>query len=75
MIARRSHLFAQDIRTLGGVVTVSASRDRITSEPRFCIGHTTRGGDVVWTSSPLADEDRAREAARILAEFTGAELL
>jgi hypothetical protein len=74
MTGRKGRLFAEDIRTLGGVVTVSASRDRITSEPRYCIGHITRGGDVAWTSSPISDEDRAREAARVLAEFTGSEL-
>jgi hypothetical protein len=74
MIARKGRLFAEDIRSLGGVVTVSASRDRVTSEPRCCIGHITRCGDVAWTSSPLPDEDQAREAARVLAKFTGAEL-
>jgi hypothetical protein len=74
MIPRKGRLFAEDIRTLGGIVTVSASRDRLTSEQQFRIGHLTKGGDVAWTSSPILDEDRAREAARVLAEFTGAEL-
>ena len=75
MTGRKGRLFAEDIRTLGGVVTVSVSRDRVTGEPHYCIGHVTRGGDVAWTStSPIGDEDRAREAARVLAEFTGAEL-
>jgi hypothetical protein len=47
-------------------------RDRVTSEPFFQVDHISRGGDVIWRSHRIVDEDRAREAAVVLAEFTGA---
>jgi hypothetical protein len=71
MTARRQRLFAADIRTLGGTVTVLPGRDRVTGEQFYLVDHTTLGGEVAWTSSPLSDEEFARQAARVLAEFTG----
>lgn len=71
MIIRRP-IFAADVRRLGGVVTVACTRDRVTSEPHYLVTHVSRGGDVAFQSLPIADEDRAIEAAKVLAEFTGA---
>ena len=72
MNPRRNPIFDSDVRQLGGVVTVAAGRDRVTSEPYYQVDHVSRGGDVVFRSRRIVDEDRAREAARVLAEFTGA---
>ncbi|MCK1657123.1 hypothetical protein [Bradyrhizobium sp. 151] len=65
-------IFASDVRGLGGVVTVAIGRDRVTSEQFFMVHHVSRGGDVAFQSRPIPDEDRALQAAQILAEFTGA---
>jgi hypothetical protein len=70
-MSRRIAIFASDVRRLGGVVTIASGRDRFTSEPFFHVDHVSRGGDVVFRSRPISDEDRAVEAARVLAEFTG----
>jgi hypothetical protein len=72
MIARRRPIFASDIRRLGGVVTVAPGRDRVTSEPFYRVSHVSAGGDVAFQSLPIGDEDRAMQAAQVLAEFTGA---
>jgi hypothetical protein len=72
MTVRRRPVFASDIRRLGGVVTVAPGRDRVTSEPFYCVSHVSAGGDVAFQSLPICDEDRAKEAAKVLAEFTGA---
>jgi hypothetical protein len=71
MTVRRNPIFASDVRRIGGVVTVAAGRDRLTSEPFFLVDHVSRGGDIVFRSRPIPDEDRALEAAKVLAEFVG----
>jgi hypothetical protein len=72
MSAWRNPIFNSDVRRLRGVVRVVPVRDRVTSEPLFRVSHVSAGGDVAFQSLPIADEDRAKEAARVLAEFTGA---
>jgi len=74
MTVRRQQFSAADIRRIGGMVCVIGGRDRITSEEFFQIDHISRGGDVVWRSRRIVDADLAREAALILAEFTGSEV-
>jgi hypothetical protein len=71
-MSRRAAIFASDVRQLGGVVTVAAGRDRVTSEQFYQVHHVSRGGDVAFQSRPIPDEDRALQAAETLAEFTGA---
>jgi hypothetical protein len=71
MTVRRSPIYASDVRHLGGTVTVFAGRDRVTGEPFFQVDHVSRGGDVVFRSRPVGDEDHAFAAAQVLAEFTG----
>jgi hypothetical protein len=72
---RRHPIYAADIRSLGGVVSIVAGRDRFGGDPIFHISHVSRGGEIAWKSQPIHDEDRAMEAARILAEFTGATVV
>ncbi|MEH2468969.1 hypothetical protein V1281_001775 [Nitrobacteraceae bacterium AZCC 2161] len=69
--ARPKPIFASDVRRLGGVVTVHNSTDRVDGSPRFIVGHVSKGGDCCWRSPPILDEDQARSAARVLAEFVG----
>ncbi len=69
MNARRQ-IFASDVQRLGGTVSIITGRDH-TSASFYLVDHISRGGDVVWRSRPIADEDRAREAAQVLAQFTG----
>jgi hypothetical protein len=69
---RRNAIFASDAGRLGGVVTVAPGRDRVSSEPIYRVSHVSAGGDVAFQSLPICDEDRAIEAAKVLAEFTGA---
>jgi hypothetical protein len=68
----RNAIFASDARRLGGVVTVAPDRDRVSSEPIYGVSHVSAGGDVALHSLAICDEDRAIEAAKVLAEFTGA---
>ena len=70
----RRAIFASDIRSLGGVVSIVAGRDRVTGEECFRVDHVSRGGDIAWTSRPVMDEKCAVEAARVLAEFVGATI-
>ena len=72
MTVRAQRVFAGDVRRLGGIVTVSPVRDPSGGKPSFAVNHISRGGDVAFRSRPLLDEDRALEAAQVLAEFTGA---
>ncbi len=67
----RRPIFSSDVQRLGGTVTIISGRDR-TSEPFYLIDHISRGGDCVWRSRPIHDEDRAHEAAQVLAQFCGA---
>ena len=71
---RRIAIFTSEVRQLGGMVAVSEYRDRIDGESFFSVGHVSRGGDVVFQSGKIFDEDQAAAAARVLAEFTGAEV-
>jgi hypothetical protein len=64
-------IFAKDVHQLAGVVTVQRCRDRVDGSSYFQIGHASKGGDCVWQSPPIADEDRAFAAAEILAAFVG----
>jgi hypothetical protein len=70
-IARARPIFASDVQRLAGVVTVQRCRSRSDGSQYFQIWHTSKGGDCVWHSPPVADEDRAFAAADILASFVG----
>jgi hypothetical protein len=70
---RRLPVFASDVRSLGGVVSVHTARDRCGDEPVFRVGHVSAGGDVQFLSMPVMLEDHAAAAARILAEFVNAK--
>jgi hypothetical protein len=70
--ARRSPLFASDIRQLGGVVSVHTARDRCGGEPVFRVGHVSSGGDIAFLSMPMMLEDHAAAAARVLAQYVSA---
>jgi hypothetical protein len=72
MTVRAQRIFANDVRRLGGVVTVSPLRDPSGGEPSFAVSHISRGGDCAFASRAIVDEDQANAAARVLAEFTGA---
>jgi hypothetical protein len=74
MTIRRHRILERDIRQLGGTITIASGRDRVTSETFFIIDHVSRGADVVFRSSPIRDEDRARKAALVLGQFCGAEV-
>ncbi len=70
--ARRRPIFVADVRALGGTVAVVPTRNRVDpAEPCFCIDYMSRGRDLTWTSPPIADEDQASAAARLLAAFVG----
>lgn len=70
-VRRVPPIFTADVkRCLAGVVCVVGGRDRISSEPYFHVNHVSRGGDMAFRSSRIPDEDRAIEAAKVLAEFT-----
>jgi hypothetical protein len=73
-MSRRPPIFAADIRRLGGVVSVHVGRDRIESEAVYHIAHVSRGGDCYWRSGVICSEDHADAAARVLAEYVGAEV-
>jgi hypothetical protein len=75
MNARRIPIFASDVRRLGGVVSIAAGRDRVTSEWFYQVSHISGGGDVRFDSSRISDQERAACAAAVLAEFTGAVVL
>jgi hypothetical protein len=44
----------------------------VTSEAVYLVRHVSGGGDVAFQSLPIHDEGRAKEAAAVLAQFTGA---
>jgi hypothetical protein len=69
---RRKAIVTSEVRRLGGVVTIAAGRDPVTSEPFFYVDHVSNGGNVAFRSRRIPDEDRAIQAAQVLAEFTGA---
>ncbi|WP_456814482.1 hypothetical protein [Bradyrhizobium sp. USDA 4529] len=70
---RRNPIYAADIRQLRGVVTVRTQSDRCTGETIFRVSHVSAGGDVAFTSTPIALEDHAAAAARVLGEFVDAK--
>jgi hypothetical protein len=70
-VRRQQPVFASDIRRLGGTVSVVGGRDRITREQFYQVDHISRGGDLVWRSRRIFDEEAARQAAVVLSEFTG----
>jgi hypothetical protein len=70
--ARRKPIHASDIHQLAGVVSVHADRNRCDGEPVFRVGHISGGGDIAFLSLPIALEDQAAAAARVLAEFVHA---
>jgi hypothetical protein len=59
---------------LGGTISVTPVRDRIDGVDFFTVCHISRCGGVVFRSGRIPDEDRAIEAAKVLAEFTGSVL-
>jgi hypothetical protein len=73
-MSRRPRIFAAHIRSLGGVVSVHVGRDRIESAAVYHIAHVSRGGDCCWRSSGMHSQDHADAAARVLAEYVGAEV-
>jgi hypothetical protein len=73
-VRHRNSVFASDVRRLGGVVSVHVGRDRIESAAVYHIAHVSRGGDCCWRSGSIHSEDHADVAARVLAEYVGAEV-
>ena len=73
--ARRHPIFASDIRQLGGVVSVHIARDRCGGDPTFRVSYISGGGDLAFSSLPIAIEDHANAAARVLAELVGGKTL
>jgi hypothetical protein len=69
---RRRPVFADDIRSLGGAVNVIADRDRIDGSRFWRLNYLSGGGDLGWTSPPIADESIARASADTLAAFVNA---
>lgn len=72
LVRNRRPVFAADVQRLGGQVSIVPSRDRVDGSATFRIEHVSGGGDVRWLSPPIADEDRARSAAEVLALYVGA---
>lgn len=72
---RRRPVHAADIRTLGGSVSIVADHDRIDRTPFFRLSYVSRGGDLVWASQPIADEDGANAAAEALAAFVNGRVV
>lgn len=73
-VRRVRPIFANDVRRLGGTVSIRPGRDRVDGCAYFTVRHVSRGGDVAFESRPIPDEDRAIQAATTLAEFVGAEV-
>jgi hypothetical protein len=73
MTSKRA-IFASDIRGVGGVVTVASGRSPFECEEFFRVAHVSKGGDVLFQSRPISDEDQAAAAARVLTELTGASV-
>jgi hypothetical protein len=71
----RRAIFPGDVQRLGGHVAVQCVRDRVESTLSYKVEFISRGGDVAWQSSRIADIDRAIACATTLAEFTGARLI
>jgi hypothetical protein len=69
---RRPAIVASAVRKIAGIVSVAQGRDRLTSETIYLVRHG--GGDVAFQSLPIGDEDRAKEPAAVLAQFTGAQV-
>ena len=66
-------IYASDIRSLGGFVSVVPVRDHEGAQ-RWRINHTSRGQDVVWLSTRIVNEDRAVAGAEALPEYLGAQV-
>lgn len=69
---RRNPINASDIQKIGGSVATISGRDR-ESSPFFQIEFVSGGGDIVWRSCRIVDEDRAEAGAMVLADFLGAK--
>jgi hypothetical protein len=74
MTVRRVPIFANDIRRIGGTVSVVTDRDRGDSSSHFRVRHISRGGDCEFVSPRIPDQDRAIAAAVVLAAFTGSQV-
>ena len=74
MTARRAPIFTNDIRRIGGNVFVVRCRDREDCEPHFRVRHISGGGDCVFLSPLIVDENCASAAADTLAAFVGAQV-
>jgi hypothetical protein len=70
---RRRPIYASDLRSLGGVVSVVSARDQ--EGEFFRINHISRGQDLVWLSALIRNEDRAVAGAEALAEYLGAQVV
>lgn len=57
------------LRDLQGVVTVVPDRDHSDGEESFRVSHISKGGDISFTSRPIALRDHADAAARVLGEY------
>jgi len=73
MTVRRRPIVAADLRSLGGTVGVVPVRDQ-EGQQAYRINHVSRGQDLVWLSTRIADEDHAIAAAEILSEYLGARV-
>jgi len=73
-VRRMRPIYANDVRRLGGVVTIGIARNHADGGSYYTVRHVSRGGDIAFESNPIPDEDRAIQAATTLAEFTGAEV-
>jgi hypothetical protein len=71
---RAKPVFPNDVRRLGGEVTVLADRDRTDGSPLYRIEHVSRGRDCNWRSSLTPNETHAQSGAFFIAELLGATL-
>jgi hypothetical protein len=69
----RPPVFPSHIRELRGAVSVVADRDRTDGSPIYRVSHISGGGDISFLSEPIALQDHADAAARVLAEYFQAQ--
>lgn len=56
---------------VGGIVTVTQIRNRISDDERaFTVSWHSPGGDLCWLSPRIPSEESADAAAEVLANFT-----
>jgi hypothetical protein len=74
MTVRRAPIFDGDIRRIGGSVFVVPCRDHEDGGQHFRVRHISRGGDCVFLSPLIVDENCASASADTLAAFVGAQV-